>query len=93
VRVRVEAEAAEAVRRLPTPLKAKLKKAMAGLARDPFGHEGTPGIRKLRSKSGAVFRLRVGAWRIVYLVDRNEVRVVRVFPREDGYGWMDRLGF
>lgn len=93
MKVRVSAEAADALRRLPTPVKARLKKALARLAKDPFGHEGTPGIRKLQSRAGAVYRLRVGAWRIVYLVDGNDVRVVKVFPREDGYGWMDRMGF
>lgn len=93
MRVLLRPEAADAIRRLPTPLKARLKKAIAGLAKDPFGHEGTPGIRKLQSKAGAVYRLRVGAWRVAYHVVGNEVRVLRVFPREDGYGWMDRMGF
>lgn len=81
------------MRRLPTPVKGRLKRAMAELAKDPFGHAGLPGIRKLRSKAGTLYRLKVGVWRIAYEVRGNEVLVVQVFPREDGYGWMERFGF
>lgn len=93
MRVRLDPEAAEVVRDLPTPVKARIKKAVAHLAKDPFGHAGTPGIRKLQSSAGTVYRLKVGAWRVAYQVKGDEVRVLHVFPREDGYGWMARFGF
>lgn len=74
-------------------MKARLKKAIAELAKDPFGHDGLRGIRKLQSKAGAVYRLKAGAWRIAYEVRGNEILVLHVFPREDGYGWMERFRF
>lgn len=93
MKVRLDPEAAEIVRDLPTPVKARIKKAVALLAKDPFGHGGTSGIRKLQSKVGTIHRLKVGAWRVAYQVKRDEVRIVHIFPREDGYGWMERFGF
>lgn len=68
---------------------------MAALATDPFGHKGKLAVRKLRSPSipRAVHRLKVGGWRVAYLVHGNVVEVVRIFPRDEGYAWMERFGF
>jgi mRNA-degrading endonuclease RelE of RelBE toxin-antitoxin system len=93
VRLRLRRSAADEVRNLPSPIKRRLKAALAQLVEDPLGHQGELQVRKLRSEAGAIHRLKVGRWRIVYLVKRDTVEVVRVFPREEGYGWMERFGF
>ncbi len=42
-----------------------------------------PGVRKLRDVTPAWYRLRVGDWRVLYIVDdqRREVRVYRIKHR------------
>lgn len=49
-------------------------------------------VTRLRSDPSTlpVFRLRVGDWRIVFRARGENLEVVRVFHRREGYGWMER---
>lgn len=38
-----------------------------------------------------VFRLRVGDWRVVFRARGEDLEVVRVFHRREGYGWLERV--
>jgi mRNA-degrading endonuclease RelE of RelBE toxin-antitoxin system len=93
VKLRLRKTAADEVQNLPTPIKRRLKAAMKALVADPFGRKPPLEVRKLRSEVGVVYRLKVGGWRIVYLVKGDLIEVVRVFPRDEGYGWMERFRF
>lgn len=95
MKVRLRPAAADRLRDLPTPIKRRLKKALGQLVQDPFGHRGVCDVKKLRSPTftRVVYRLKVGGWRAVYLVHGDVVEVIRVFPRDEGYGWMERFGF
>lgn len=88
-------EAADVLRRLSPGTKRPLKEALGRLLKDPSGSEGSLDIRTLQSDDPGppVFRLRVGDWRVVYELRDDEIRVLRIFPRRDGYKWMERLGF
>ena len=35
------------------------------------------------------YRLRIGGYRIVYAIDENDVKVAKIFPRGQGYEWLD----
>ncbi len=40
-----------------------------------------------------LYRLRVGDYRVAYLLRGKETRVVHIFHRREGYRWMERLGY
>ncbi len=57
-----------------------------------MNREGKLDFKRLDASPGiAIFRVRVGDWRIAYTIDEDVV-VLRVFHRRDGYGWLADLG-
>jgi mRNA-degrading endonuclease RelE of RelBE toxin-antitoxin system len=77
-------EAARDIAGLPPEAKRKVRAALEALA------AGKASDARRLETGGApeVWRLRVGRWRIAYLPHGRSLRVVRVFPREHGYGWL-----
>jgi mRNA-degrading endonuclease RelE of RelBE toxin-antitoxin system len=74
----------------PDP-KRRVKQALKDIGRDPMNRRGQLDFKRLDSNPGAaIFRVRVGAWRIAYTIDEDVV-VLRVFHRGDGYGWVADL--
>jgi mRNA-degrading endonuclease RelE of RelBE toxin-antitoxin system len=74
----------------PAP-KRRVKQALRDIANDPMDRAGTLDFKRLDSTPGiAIFRVRVGDWRIAYTIDKDIV-VLRVFHHGDGYGWMADL--
>ncbi len=51
---------------------------------------GRGDIKKLQGTKGRadLFRLRVGDLRIVFELSTDEIRVTRIIPRSEGYGWL-----
>ena len=79
--VRIKASAAKALARIPKPRRARIVRAIDGLAEQPLlGHSLKGGLRGLR-------RIRVGDYRLVYEVldDELVVLVVRVARRDAVY--------
>lgn len=94
-RVRLQPEFAAAVlRSLPPATKRRLREALRKLAQDPTGTELALDVRALEVPRAAapLMRLRVGEWRVAYLVKERGFLVLRIFHRRDGYGWMERTG-
>jgi len=60
----------------------RIRRRLDELARDPLQ---APNVKKLSGHPG--FRLRVGDWRVVYLVDKERViiHVIRIAPRGEVY--------
>ena len=80
--------AAPALRSTPSSAKRRLKEALRRLGQDPSGRSTGLDVKRLDTEPGqAMYRLRVGDWRIAFTVDK-EVVVLRVFHRSDGYGWI-----
>jgi mRNA interferase RelE/StbE len=70
------------LKRLDRQVKNRVVKAILGLASDPR----PPGCLKVKSEEG-VWRVRVGDWRVGYLVDdkSSEVTVIRIGHRSEFY--------
>lgn len=86
-------QAAAVLDRLPRADATRIRAGLRRLADDPFTPHPGADIRRLSTdEEDPVLRLRVGEYRCVYVVTRREVRVVRIFHRSEGYGWMGRLG-
>ena len=68
--------------RMPQDHARRIRRKLDELARDPHGMSN---VKKLTEHPG--FRLRVGDWRVVYLLieERVVVHVIRIAPRGDVY--------
>ncbi len=81
-RVEVTGRAAKDLASLPQPVLRRVDPGIQGLSNDPR----PPGCRKLRGSNDA-WRLRVGDYRILYVVDdgRKVVTVARILHRSTAY--------
>ncbi|MEK6975237.1 MAG: type II toxin-antitoxin system RelE/ParE family toxin [Candidatus Thermoplasmatota archaeon] len=89
IRVRLGTQAQDALRRAPPGPKKHLRQALEALGSAPRGLD----TRELRQvgPGPAVYRMKVGSWRIAFRWVGKDIEVVRIFHRRDGYGWMERL--
>jgi mRNA interferase RelE/StbE len=73
---------------LPKKNQRQIIKRIEGLRADPH----PPGVKQLRG-SEKLFRLRVGDYRIIYLIEnaRLVVLIVRIGDRKDVYGSLEAL--
>jgi mRNA interferase RelE/StbE len=80
-RVVINRKAQKSLRRLPRDLLQRLLSAIYSLEIEPR----PPGSKRLVGK--ALYRLRVGDWRIIYAIEDDKllVLVVRVAPRGSAY--------
>lgn len=86
-----EEHATHALRRLAPTIRKQLRAALSRLEDDPFAPGDGLDLKRLELDPAKepVFRLRVGRWRIVYVVRGIEVQVMRVMHRDEGYDWLE----
>lgn len=75
-------EAVKALMRMPRDQAKLIRRKIDGLARDP---RNAPNVKKLSEHPG--YRLRVGDWRVVYLLsdERMVIHVIRIASRGEVY--------
>lgn len=84
-------QAAPRLRQLAPEPRRKLKAALRLLAKDPSGMAEELDVKRLDAEPGpAMYRLRIGDWRIAFTLDEAIV-VLRIFHREEGYGWLAEM--
>lgn len=83
-KVTFSSEAEKNLRKIDRNIARRILTSLAGLSNDPFNNSNT---KKMKGKEGAIYRLRVGNYRIIYEVINNEliIFVVRIGPRGDIY--------
>lgn len=93
LRVVIERNVLDSLRALSPATKRRVKAGLAELSHDPNPPGPAGNIKRLDAPGFGepVFRLRLGDYRAVFVVRGNEVRVLRVFHREEGYEWLRRL--
>ena len=86
------AEAGRAITRMAPASKKALRQALETLRQEGPDAEGLD-VKALSPPAGMapVYRLRVGTWRVAFRMRGADIEVVHIFPRKDGYGWMERL--
>jgi mRNA-degrading endonuclease RelE of RelBE toxin-antitoxin system len=90
MQVFLSTRAKAALRFAPPASKKALRSALQRLERT--GPRGLD-IKELKQAEPAapVFRLKVGTWRVAFIIRGKDIEVLHVFPRREGYGWMERL--
>jgi len=84
-RVTLSETAARQLRKLSKDNRNRIAKALRVLEEDPFGPRPRADIRIIEGTEPRKYRLRIGEYRAIYAVERDEVRVIEVFIRGRGY--------
>ena len=75
---------------LNTKQKKRLKDALLNLEENPFKRRSGVDIKKLVTPDDPpLFRLRIGDYRAIYFVIKDEIRVTEIIHRSKGYKWLD----
>ena len=69
--------------------KNRIRKSLKELEKDPYSSRPNCDIKMLEDTKPRKHRLRIGSYRVIYLVERKEVKIIDLLKRETGYG---RLG-
>ncbi|MGH6913282.1 MAG: type II toxin-antitoxin system RelE family toxin [Geminicoccales bacterium] len=79
----MEAEADQALRRIPRNTALRIRSELLALAEDPFARN--PNVKKLSGRDA--WRLRIGEWRALYTIDPSNqiISVMVVRPRGSAY--------
>ncbi|MBN1280559.1 MAG: type II toxin-antitoxin system RelE/ParE family toxin [Candidatus Thermoplasmatota archaeon] len=71
---------------LPNELQKLIRSGLKELQNDPYSARPHCDIKVLKNTKPKKHRLRVGEYRIIYTIEKNEVRVIYLMKREIGYG-------
>jgi len=71
---------------LPNALRNQIKRSLVELKENPFTSRLKCDIKLLKDTHPKKYRLRVGDYRIIYIIINQEVRVIDLLKRELGYG-------
>jgi len=78
------------LKELQTKQRERIRGHLKELETDPYRPRPRADIKNCGRHAGQLyFRLRVGDWRLVYVVMGEEVRVTEIFPRGRGYRWLE----
>ncbi|QLA17527.1 type II toxin-antitoxin system RelE family toxin [Desulfolutivibrio sulfoxidireducens] len=78
--LRFSMAAIKALKKAPDDVAGRIRSRLDELAKDPFA---APGVKKLTGHPG--YRLRVGDWRVLYLIEKGElvIHVVEIGQRKE----------
>lgn len=80
--LRFSVAALKALKKAPKDMAGRIRRKLDDLAKDPFS---APNVKKLTGHPG--YRLRVGDWRVIYIVQNQElvVMVIDIGQRKEVY--------
>lgn len=68
----------------------RLKEHMNLLSEDPYRPRPKVDIKKLSGGANpAIYRLRVGDYRVIYGITGSQVKVTEIIHRSKGYAWLE----
>ena len=70
---------------LQSQMQDRIRKKLRVLQKDPFAARAKADIKPLHGTKPLKYRLRIGSYRIIYLVQEKEVRIIELIKREKGY--------
>jgi mRNA interferase RelE/StbE len=66
---------------LPLDMQAKVKRKLRKLEEDPYQPRSKVDIKKLKGPKKDYYRLRIGNYRAIYVIEGNKVMVAKILPR------------
>ena len=67
----------------------KVRKSLAELQNDPYTSRSACDVKALKDTHPKKYRLRVGDYRVIYIVEQKEVKVIDLLKRETGYSRLE----
>lgn len=58
--------------------------------KNPLLRRSGADIKKLKGfKNPELYRLRIGDYRIIYIIEKSKVKITEIFHRNKGYNWLE----
>ncbi len=77
------------LKRLPDDQHRTIKKKLAELATNPYKSRPNADIKKLKGPKRDYYRLRIGKYRAIYVIDAKAVKIAKILPRDSAYDWIE----
>ncbi len=74
---------------IPPELREHIKRSLGELKDDPYRSRPRADIKRLKGTKRDYYRIRIGSYRAIYVIEGYEVRVAKILPRSKAYGWID----
>ncbi len=87
--VLVSQTARKFIEQRPEEVQKYIKERLRRLKKNPFQSRPGANIKRLQGKKRTYYRLKMGDYRAVYIVDELDVKVAFIFPRGKGYSWIE----
>ena len=66
-----------------------IREALKELENDPYTSRVNCDIKLLKDTKPKKYRLRIGTFRAIYVVEQKDVKIIDLLKRETGYGKLD----
>ena len=76
-------------KRISSDLQKKIKSNLAELKNDPYRPRPKADIKKLKGPKRDYYRLRIGNYRAIYIIEGKKVKVAKILPRSSAYDWIE----
>ena len=88
-RALVSATAAKEFKALQKMEQNRIREKLKDPGEDPTNSTRRLDIKRLSGTNHVYYRLRVGNYRVIYYLEGETVKVVRIAIRSDAYSWLD----
>lgn len=89
-KVLVSETAVSQIRALDKESRERIKAHLRELEKNPYMRRSGADIKKLQgSREIELYRIRIGDYRVIYTIIKEEVRITQLIHRSRGYKWLD----
>jgi len=74
---------------LPPDMRTQIKRKLQKLEEDPYRARPKVDIKKLKGPKKYYYRLRMGNYRAIYVIEGKKVMVAKILPRSKVYDWIE----
>ena len=73
----------------PNKIKNQIRNALNELQEDPYTSRPKCDVKELKDTHPKKHRLRIGEYRVIYFIEKNNVKIIDLIKREIGYGRLE----
>lgn len=74
---------------LPPDSRKHVKRTLSELEEDPYRSRPKADIKRLKGTSRYYYRMRIGNYRAIYVIEGYAVKVAKILPRSKAYDWIE----
>jgi mRNA interferase RelE/StbE len=76
-------------KRLSSDMCKRVKSNLTELKNDPYKARPKADIKKLKGPKRDYYRLKIGNYRAIYVVEGKKVKIAKILPRSSAYDWIE----